>query len=103
AHVLCRVCMFRRGARYLASRLVRVGPASEIVAVIERRDRALERKDLQSVRRQVEVADDLGPEQAHDVREHGELEAGNDFLGDGGTADERATLEHDDLATRARE
>ena len=65
----------RRMPRELAPRLVGVAPAGEIVAVVERRDGALERKDLQPVPRQVEIADDLRTQQTHDVREHRELES----------------------------
>ena len=39
------------------------------VVVVERRDRAVERKDVQAVRGQVELADDLGAQQRHDVAE----------------------------------
>ena len=55
------------------------------------------------MRGQIEIADDLGPEQAHDVREHRELEAGDDLLGDRGPTDEGASLEHDDFLAGARE
>ena len=72
---IARLGIARRVPRELATRLVGVAPAGEIVAVVERRDRALERQDLQAVPRQFEIADDLRPQQAHDVREHRELEA----------------------------
>ena len=57
----------RRMPRQLAPRLVGVGPPREIVAVVERRDRALERQDLQPVARQVEIANDLRPQQTHHI------------------------------------
>ena len=53
--------------------------------------------------REVEVADDLGTEQRHDVREDRVLEAGEDLFGDGRTADEMAPFEHDHCLPRARE
>ena len=53
--------------------------------------------------RQLEVADDLGPQQAHHVGELGEAVAGKDFLGDGCPADDIAPLEHDHLLAGARE
>ena len=93
----------RRVAAQLAARLVGIGPGAEVVAVVERRDGALERQDLEPVPRQVEVADDLGPQQAHDVGEHRELEAREDLLGHRGAADQRAPLEHQRLAARARQ
>ena len=43
----------RRMSHQLATRFVRVAPASEIVAVVERRHGALERQDLQPVARQI--------------------------------------------------
>ena len=95
------VGVVRGVAPQLLARLVGIGPAGEVVAVVERRDRALEREDLQPVSRQVELADDLGTEQADDVGEDGELEAGEDLLGDGGAADERPLLEDERLAPRA--
>jgi hypothetical protein len=90
-------------ARQLAAALVGIGPRTQVVAVVEGRDRALERKDLEPVSRQVEIADDLGAEQAHHVGKDRELEAGEDFLGDRGAADDRALLENQHFAARARE
>jgi hypothetical protein len=72
----------RRVPAQLATRLVGIGPRAEVVPVLHRCDRALERQDLQTVSRQLEVADDLGAQQAHHVGEHRELEAGEHFLGD---------------------
>ena len=37
------------------------------VALEQRRERAVERQDVEAVLRQLEIADDLGPQQAHDV------------------------------------
>ena len=53
--------------------------------------------------RQVEVADDLGTEQAHDVGEDRELEAREDLLGDRRAADQVAALEHEHRSPGARE
>src|SRR5207237_10176303 len=80
----------RRMARDLAARLVGVRPAGEVVAIVERRDGALERQDLETVRGEIEVANALGAQQADDVREDGELEAGITLFRDSGTADTRA-------------
>ena len=51
-------------------RFVGIGPAREIVAVIEGRNRAFQRQDLQSMTRQIEIANDLRPQQTHDVRKN---------------------------------
>ena len=53
--------------------------------------------------RQVELADDLRPQQRHDVRADRELEAGEDLLGDRGAAEHVPALEHEHLAARARQ
>jgi hypothetical protein len=87
---------------FLAREIVIV-PASQIVAVLERRDRARQRQDLQTVLRQFEIADDLRPQQTHDIREFREAIAGKDFLGHRRAADDFAPLEHDDLLARARQ
>ena len=55
------------------ARQVVIVPGGEIVAIVHRRDRARQRQDFQPVLRQFEVADDLRPQQADDVRELGEL------------------------------
>jgi hypothetical protein len=86
-----------------ATRQVVVVPARQVVAVVERRHGARQRQDLEAVLRQFQVADDLGPQQAHDVRELAELVTREDFLGDRRTAHDLATLEHEHLAAGARE
>ena len=53
--------------------------------------------------RQVELADDLGPQQRDDVRADRELEAREDLFGDGRAAEHVPPLEHEHLAPRARE
>ena len=93
----------RRVAVDLAARQVVVVPGGEVVAVVQRRDGARQRQDLEAVPRQFEVADDLGPQQADHVRELGEAVAREDLLGDRGAADDVAPLEHHDLLARARE
>src|SRR5437867_9556703 len=49
------------------------------------------------MRRQIELANDLGPQETYDIREDGELEAGKDFLGDGRATDHRPRLQHERL------
>ncbi len=87
----------------LATGQVVIVPAGKVVAVVERRDRARQRQDLEPVPRQLEVADDLGPQQAHHVGELAEAVAREDFFGDGGATDDLAPLEHDHFLAGARE
>ena len=64
-----------RMARDFAPRLRVIVHAPEVVAARHRRERAVERQDLEAVPRQVELADDLRPQQRHDVGADRELEA----------------------------
>src|SRR3954453_8728441 len=61
----------------------------------ERRERPVQREDVESVPRELKVADDLGPQERHDVREHGEPKAREDLLGHGGAAEHVSLLEHE--------
>ena len=79
-----------RVPRDLAARLRVIVHAPEIVAVRHRRERAVERQNLEAVPRQIEIADDLRPQQRHDVRADRELEAGKYFFRHGGAAERRA-------------
>ena len=89
-----------RVPRDLAARLVVVVDAPEVVAARHRGERAVQRQDLEAVARQVELADDLGAQQRHDVRADGELETGEDLLGHRGAAEHVAALEDEDLLAR---
>ena len=53
--------------------------------------------------RQIELADDLRPQQRDDVRADRELEARKHFFGDRRAAEHVPPLEHEDLPPRARE
>ena len=75
----------------------------EVVPVRHRRERAVEGQDLEAVPGQVQLADDLGPQQRDDVGADRELEAREHLLGDGGAAEHVAALEHEHLLARARE
>ena len=92
-----------RVAGDLAPRLRVIVDAPEVVAVRHRRERAVERQDLEAVPGQVELADDLGPQQRDDVGADRELEAREDLLGDRGAAEHVPPLEHEHLAPRAGE
>ncbi len=53
--------------------------------------------------RQLQVADDLGPQQAHHVGELAEAVAREDFLGDGCAAHDLTAFEDDHFLAGARE
>ena len=57
-----------RVARDLALCLRVIVDAPQVIAVRHRREGAVERQDLEAVARQIEIADDLRPQQRHDVR-----------------------------------
>ena len=76
--------------------------APQVVAVRHRGERAVERKNLEAVPRQIELADDLGPQQRHDGRADGEPEAGK-YLSDRGAAEHVAPFEDQHLASGARQ
>src|SRR4051812_40719704 len=91
----------------LAPVLVVVRPLREIGAthwsIEERRERALERQDLQPVARELELADDLRAQQAHHVGEDGEAKAGKHFFAHRRAAHLFTTLEYQHLAADSRE
>ena len=91
----------RRVAVDLAPRARVVVHAPEVVAVRHGRERAVQRQDLEAVAGQVELADDLGPQQRDHVRADGELEAGEDLLGHRRSAQHVPALEHEHLAPGA--
>ena len=93
-----------RECRAISQRVLRViVDTPEIVAVRHRRERAVEWQNLESVARQIQLADDFGAQQRDDVRRDGEFEAGKDLFGDGGPAEHVTALEDEHLAARAGE
>ena len=98
---LVRLRVARRPAAQLADRPAVVVDAPQVVAApggrtlprSQRGERAVERQDVEAVFRELEIADDLGTEQADDVAEDREPEAWEDLLGDGGTAEDVAPLQ----------
>src|SRR5262249_14435196 len=68
-----------------------------------RRESAVEREDLEAVARQIELADDFGAQERDDVGGDGELESRKDLFGHRRTSQQVAPLEHENLASRARE
>ena len=97
------VGVVRRMPAQLAPRLVGIRPRGEVVAVVEWGHGAFERQDLQAVARQVQVADDLRSQQAHDVREDRELEPREHLFGHRGSTEQRAPLQHQHGSPRARQ
>ncbi len=93
----------QRVTRDLASILVVIVALREVVAGGEGRQRALERQNVQTVAREIKVANDLRPEQAHHVREDGEREPGKDLLAQRRAADLLATLDHEDALPASRQ
>ncbi len=110
AHVDHRLAVFVVGfgidfrvARDLAAGLGVIVDPPQVVAVRHRRERAVERQDLEAMPRQVELADDLRPQQRDHVRADRELEAREYLFRDRGAADHVPPLEHQHLAPRPRQ
>jgi hypothetical protein len=94
----------RGEALELADGPVALRPPRDRVPVEKRHEeRRVARHHLQSVPREAEVADDLRPEHARDVRRGRRATAGRDLLGDARAADDRAALEHERREPRPRE
>ena len=64
---------------------------------------AVKRENFEAVAREIEVADDLRPQQRHHVRADGELESGEDFFGAGSAAENVAAFEHQNFLSGALE
>jgi hypothetical protein len=87
----------------LAPRLRVVVDAPEVIAVGHRRERPIERENLEAVPWQIQLTDDLGPQQRHHVRADGVLEARIDLFGHRRAAQHVAALEDEDLPPRSRQ
>ena len=72
----------------------------EVVPVRHGREGAVEGKDLQAVAGEVQLADDLRPEERDHVGADGELEAGEDLLRDRGSPEHVPALEDEHLLAR---
>ena len=92
-----------RMPRDLTERARVVVHAPEVITAGHRRERAIERQNLEAVAREIEVADDLGPEQGDDVRADGEFESRKDLFGDRGAADEVPAFEDEHFSAGARQ
>jgi hypothetical protein len=92
-----------RVPRDLAPRLAVIVHAPQVVAVRHRRERTVERENLETVSREIELADDLRAQERDDVGGDRVLEARVDLLGDRRAADDVAALEHEHLPSGAGE
>ena len=73
----------------------------KVVAVRHRREGPIKREDLEAVPREVELPDDLGPEQRDHVGTDGEFEPWENFLSDRRSAEHVTALQDQDLLSRA--
>jgi hypothetical protein len=87
----------------LAAGLLVIVDPPQVVAARHRRERAVERQQLHAVARQIEIANDLGPEQRNDVGADRELEAGEHFFGHRRAAEHVAAFEHEHALARPRQ
>ena len=60
-------------------------------------------QNFEAVAREIEIANDFGPQERNDVGENREFEAGNDLFGDRRAAQHVALFEHQHLAPGARQ
>jgi hypothetical protein len=89
-----------RPAAQLAHGAAMVVSAPQVV-VVERRQRAVDGQHLQPVPRQLQLADDLRPQQADHIRADAELEAGEDLFGDRRAAQDLAPFQDEDAPARS--
>jgi hypothetical protein len=87
----------------LAMSLAVVVHAPQVIAAGHGRESSVEREDFEAVAREIEVADDFRAQQRDHVRAHGKLEAGEDFFGAGGAAENVAAFEHENFLSGARQ
>ena len=83
-----------------AARFGVIVDAPEMIAVGHGRESAVERKNFQAVARKIEIANDFRAKKRDDVRKNGKFEAGDDFFGDGGAAENVAAFEDEDFLSR---
>ena len=88
-----RVGVVRRVPHDLLDVLVAVLAEQQVVAVLHRRERRRHQDRHEAVLDELELLDDVGPQQAQRVRERREVEARDELLGDRRAADEVAPLE----------
>ena len=82
---------------------LRVGSARQGAAVREGREGVLQRDDLEAVPGQIQLTDDVRPEQAHDVGVDREREAGKYLLARRGAPENGTALQNEHLPSRLGE
>ena len=83
-------------------RLAMIIYAPQIITARHGRERAIKRKNFQTMARKIEVANDLRPQQRNHVRANGKLESRQNFLGDRRTTEHMPALEHEHFLPCAR-
>src|SRR5258706_12918407 len=89
--------------RNLTARLRMIVHSPQMVSVRHRCKGTVERQDLESMTRQIELANNLRTQQRHDVRAHRKLEAGKDLFGYGGATQHRPALKYEHALARPRD
>src|SRR5205823_5394194 len=93
-----------REPRQLPMVAVRVVPEEDRIPVGEGQEELrVERMDFVPETREIEVADDLGPQESRGVGESGESDPGEHLFGDGRAADDPSTFEDEHLEPGLRE
>ncbi len=103
AVLVVRVGIVLRVARDLLLVLPVVLGEQQVVALAVRRERRGHQERHEAVLGQLEVVDDLRPQQAQRIRERREPEAGPQLLGDGGATDQVTALEDERLEAGFRQ
>src|SRR5687768_1003076 len=89
-------------SRDLAARTCMIVDAPEVVAVRHRRESSVERKDLETMPRQIEFTNNFGSQQRYNIRADGKLETGKHLFRNRSTAEHIPALQHEDLFAGAR-
>ncbi len=98
-----RVRVVRRVPHDLLDVLVPVLTEQQVVAVLHRGERGRHQDRQEAVLDQLELVDDVRPQQAERVRERGEVEARDQLLGDRRATDQVPALEDQRLESRLGE
>ena len=87
----------------LAVRFAVIVHAPQVVAIRHGSEGSVERQNLQTMPRKIEIADDLGTKQRDDVGAHRELESRDDFFRAGSSTQHVPAFEHDHFLAGARQ
>src|SRR5712671_2261794 len=89
--------------RDLTARLSMIVHSPQMVTVRHRCKGTVERQDLESMTRKIELANNLRTQKRHDVRANRKLEAGKDLFGYGGATEHVPALKYEHALARTRE